>query len=149
MNKAKVVITAGAVFLSAAFAVTFLHSKEKTSEPKSSEVYTWDCEYPEVKPEAITITCADGGISVNRIEWSRWNQSGAEGIGFYSVNDCDPNCAEGTILEIPVRAFLRDLITYKNKQYLRRLEIKSVSGENLPQSGMNFLISDLSDFRTN
>ena len=146
MNKPRVALTAGAVFLSAALAVTLFLSQEETSNQSSSDVYTWDCEYPEKRPEQITLTCADGGMSVNRIEWSRWDESGAEGKGFYKVNNCDPNCAEGTMLEMPVRALLRDLVTYEGKQYLRTLVINSMSGENLPQSGESSLVWDVMEF---
>jgi hypothetical protein len=148
MNKSRVLFTAGAVFLSAALAVTLLIPQQETSNKSPSEVYTWDCEIPEQRPEQITLTCADGGMSVNRIEWSRWDESGAEGKGFYSVNDCDPNCADGTMLEMPVRIWLRDLVMHEGKKYLRTLEINSISGENLPQSGEKFMISDVSEFST-
>jgi hypothetical protein len=146
MNKPRVALTAGAVFLSAALAVTLFLSQQETSNQSSSDVYTWDCEYPEQRPEQITLTCADGGMSVNRIEWSRWDESGAEGKGFYNVNDCDPNCAEGTMLEMPVSARLRDLVAYKGKKYLSTLEINSFKGENLPQSGESSLVWDVMEF---
>jgi hypothetical protein len=146
MNKPRVALTAGAVFLSAALVVTFFIPQEETSNMSSSEVYTWDCEIPEQRPEQITLTCADGGMSVNRIEWSRWDESGAEGKGFYSVNDCDPNCADGKMLEMPVRIWLRDLVMHEGKKYLRTLEINSISGENLPQSGESSLEWDVMEF---
>ena len=146
MNKPRVALTAGAVFLSAALAVTLFLSQEETSNQSSSDVYTWDCEIPEQRPEQITLTCADGGMSVNRIEWSRWDESGAEGEGVYNVNDCEPNCAQGKMLEMPVSIRLNDLVTYEGKRYLRTLEINSISGENLPQSGESSLVWDVMEF---
>ena len=146
MNRSRAVFTVGTVFLSAALVVTFFIPQEETSNMSSSEVYTWDCEIPEQRPEQITLTCADGGMSVNRIEWSRWDESGAEGKGFYSVNDCDPNCADGKMLEMPVRIWLRDLVMHEGKKYLRTLEINSISGENLPQSGESSLEWDVMEF---
>jgi hypothetical protein len=69
VSKPRVAITAGAVFLSAALAVSLFSSQQsKTITPE--QVLTWDCETDQYKPESITITCADGGIFVEKIQWS-------------------------------------------------------------------------------
>jgi hypothetical protein len=146
MNKPKVVLTASAVFLSAALAVAFFLPQEKTNTASSSEVYTWDCEYPEVKPEAITITCADGGQYIDDITWDTWSSSGAQGTGVYHVNDCDPNCAEGDFLSAPVTIQLSNLSTYQGKSYLRTMTFESVRGEKLPNSDQSFYQWDLMEF---
>ena len=141
----KKIIAAGALSLCALAAVlTFQGAKAPAISPQ--EVFTWDCEIPEQKPEAITFTCADGGMYVDRIDWSRWDESRAEGEGFYNVNDCDPNCAEGTMHEMPVRIWLSDLVKHEGKQYLRTLEINSISGENLPESRESSLLWDVMEF---
>jgi hypothetical protein len=146
MNKPKVVVTAGAVLLSAALAVTFFLSEDNAPVVKSSEVYTWDCEYPEQKPEAITLTCADGGQYIDDITWDTWSASGAQGTGFYHVNDCDPNCAEGNFLSAPVTIQLSDLSTYQGKSYLRTMTFETTSGENLPNSGQSIYQWDVMEF---
>ena len=77
MSKSRVAITAGAVFLSAALAVSLLSNQQsKTLTPE--QVLTWDCETAEHKPKSITITCADGGIFVEKIQWSTWSQVWAQ-----------------------------------------------------------------------
>ena len=78
MSKSRVAITAGAVFLSAALAVS-LFSNQKSKATTSEQVLTWDCETAEYKPESITITCADGGVFVEKIQWSTWSKEGASG----------------------------------------------------------------------
>ena len=56
-----------------------------------------------VKPTEITITCADGGVSVNKITWSSWNPAQARGKGVLSWNTCLPqNCAAGIGVTYPV-----------------------------------------------
>jgi hypothetical protein len=94
MNKGKALITAGAVFLSAALAVSLFSSQQsKTITPE--QVLTWDCERAQYKPESITITRADGGIFVEKIQWSTWNKERAASRGIYFENLCEPNCAAG------------------------------------------------------
>ena len=146
MNKSKVVLTASAVFLSSALAVHFFLSDQKTPAVTSSEIYTWDCEYPEVKPAAITITCADGGQYIDDITWNTWGQSGARGIGMYHANECDPNCAEGDFLSAPVTIQLSDFSVYQGQSYLRTITFETTSGENLPNSGQSLYQWDLMEF---
>lgn len=112
----------------------------------SSEVYTWDCEYAESKPEAITFTCGDGGQYVDGITWSSWGKDGAQGTGEYHVNTCDPNCAEGEFLSAEVKIRLSDLTEYNGLNYLRTLTMKTINGENLPESGQSTYEWDVMEF---
>ena len=131
MSKSRVTITAGAVFLSAALAVSlFLSQQSKTITPK--QVLTWDCETAEYKPESITITCADGGIFVEKIQWSTWSKEGATGTGIYSENLCEPDCAEGERVTAPVKLTLSNLTGYKEKFYLRTIDISTQNGKDFP-----------------
>ena len=131
MSKSRVIITAGAVFLSAALAVSLFSSQQ--SKPLTPEqVLTWDCETPEYKPESITIPCADGGIFVEKIQWSTWSKEGATGMGIYSENLCEPNCAEGERVTAPVKLTLSNLTENKGKVYLRTLDIVTSDGKDFP-----------------
>ena len=128
MSKSRVAITAGAVFLSAALAVSLFSSlQSKTNTPE--QVLTWDCETAQFKPESITITCADGGIFVEKIQWSTWSKEGAKGMGIYSENLCEPNCAEGERVTAPVKLTLSNLTENKGKVYLRTLDITTPDGK--------------------
>jgi hypothetical protein len=117
VSKSRVAITAGAVFLSAALAVSLL---------------TWNCEIPEYKPESILITCADGGIYVEKIKWSTWSQEGATGSGILSENLCEPSCAEGQRVEAPVNLRLTNLTEQNGKYYLRTLYIDTANRKDFP-----------------
>ena len=131
MSKSRVAITAGAVFLSAALAVS-LFSGQKTSALTSEQILTWDCETTVHKPESITLTCADGGIYVEKIKWSTWSKDGATGIGIFSENLCEPNCAEGRRVNAAVNLTLSNLTEQNGKYYLRALDITTTDGKDFP-----------------
>ena len=135
MMKSHKVFAASAVFLSAALAASlFISSKPSKTEERplklnATQVLTWDCEFPEYKPETIMIYCGDGGAYVDKITWKSWNQDGAEGTGEYYKNLCKPDCADGEIVHAPVNIRLSELTPRKGKFYLRTLDMSSVSGK--------------------
>jgi hypothetical protein len=79
------------------------------------------------------------------IKWQTWNSKGAAGTGTYSQNMCEPNCAEGKRVEVPVRLRLSELFEYKGRKVLKNLDIKAVSGRELPDGSME-LSWDVSEF---
>ena len=131
MSKSRVAITAGAVFLSAALAVSLFTSQQSKSIAPE-QVLTWGCETAVYKPKSITITCADGGIFVEKIQWSTWSKEGATGTGIYSENLCEPSCAEGKRVTAPVRITLSNLTEFKEKFYLRTIDISTQNGKDFP-----------------
>jgi hypothetical protein len=148
VSKPRVIITAGAVFLSAALAVS-LFSAQETSAPTSQQILTWDCETATYKPESITITCADGGIFVEKIRWSTWGEGGATGIGIYSENLCEPNCAEGKRVTAQVNLILSNLTKQNDKNYLRTLDITTSDGKDFPWRRANSFQWDVMEFIEN
>lgn len=159
MNKSKTLITAGAVFLSAALAVNLLNTEPKAPEQASvkttekpipflspEQVLTWDCETSEFKPEIIMIMCADGGIYVENIKWSTWSKDGAKGTGVFSENLCDPSCAEGKRVAAPVVLTLSNLTEHKGKYYLRTLDISTANGKDFPWGRANGFQWDVMEF---
>ncbi len=132
MMKSRIIFVASAVFLSAALA-TNLSLDEPDTKPvikmKATEVLTWDCELPEYKPEAITLTCASGGLYVDQITWNSWSQKGATGTGIFNENLCEPSCAEGKLVSEAVKVKLSNLTLRKGKYYLRTLDIETVTGK--------------------
>jgi hypothetical protein len=145
VSKSRVTITAGAVFLSAALAVS-LFSAQKTSAPTPDQILTWDCETAVYKPQSITITCADGGIFVKKIEWSIWGEEGAAGIGIYSENLCEPNCAKGKWVTAPVNITLSNLTERNDKYYLRTLDITTSDGKDFPWGKADSFQWDVMEF---
>ena len=163
MSKSRVAITAGAVFLSAALAVVFLHGStpEPTVEAEqapiqtpapfpadlpASKVLTWNCEIEEHKPELIFLTCADGGLYVEKIKWSNWSKEVATGMGIFSENLCEPSCAEGQRVEAPVNVVLSKLTEHNGKFYLRKLDIRTKDRKDFPWGRANGFVWDVMEF---
>ncbi len=119
------------VFLSASLAVS-LFPVQKTSAPTREQILTWDCETAAHQPESITITCAEGGSSIGRIQWSNWGKEGARGIGIYSENLCKPNCAEGTRVIAAAKITLSNLTQQNGQNALRTLDITTSDGKDFP-----------------
>ena len=145
MSKSRVAITAGAVFLSAALAVS-LFSAQKTSAPTPEQILTWDCETAAYKPESITITCADGGMFIEKIRWSTWNKEGATGLGTYSENLCEPSCADSKRVTALVNITLSNLTKQNDKYYLRTLDITTSDGKDLTSGRTTGLRWDVMEF---
>jgi hypothetical protein len=159
VSKSRVVITAGAVFLSAALAVSLFSAQpeadqkatiQESATPATSlnpeQVLTWNCEIPEHKPESILITCADGGIYVEKIKWGGWGKMGATGTGTLSENLCEPNCVEGKRVTTTVNLTLSNLTEKNGKYYLRTLDITTSNGKDFPWGRTNGFQWDLMEF---
>ena len=162
MSKSRVAITAGAVFLSAALAVSLFSAQESTTvtpeqvpiqtpvaipaDLPSSKVLTWNCEIETHKPELIFFTCADGGLYVEKIKWNTWSKDGATGIGVFSENLCKPSCAEGQRVEAPVDLRLSNLTEQDGKYYLRTLDISTSDGKDFPWGRANGFEWDVMEF---
>ena len=150
--KSRAVFAAGAVFLSAALAASFIMTDDSSKtliEPlkiKPTQVLTWDCEYPEYKPESIMIYCGDGGAYIDKINWKSWNQDGASGTGEYYKNLCEPDCSDGKIVHANVNIRVSELTPRKGKFYLRTLDMSSVSGKDFPWGESGQLNWDVMEF---
>ena len=154
MIRSKALVGAGAVLIVAAlvsplFSAGFAEERVEPAPIKSyakvDGIWTYDCEFPVQRPEQIMLTCADGGMIVTDIKWQSWDAKGATGTGTYSQNMCEPSCAEGKRVDVPVIVNLSELFEYKGRNVLRALDIKAVSGRELPDGSMG-LSWDVSEF---
>ena len=147
MIRSKALLGAGAVLVTAALVgplISALFTEERV-EPaplkgyaKVEGIWTYDCEFPVQRPEQIMLTCADGGMIVTDIKWQSWDATGATGTGTYSQNMCDPSCAEGKRVDVPVIVNLSELFEYKGRNVLRALDIEAVGGRELPDGTAGF-----------
>jgi hypothetical protein len=61
----------------------------------------------QVKPKQITIACADAGVYVYKITWTRWNADEARGTGMLVWNTCLPKtCVDGIVQKYAVKVRL-------------------------------------------
>lgn len=61
---------------------------------------------PQTAPTDIVLTCADANEALNNITWRYWSTDQALGTARYSINDCNPDCANGTDRSIPTTIVL-------------------------------------------
>lgn len=109
------------------------------------DIYTYNCELLEQRPEQLTKFCADAGVYVYNINWERWGYNGAEGTGIYSQNLCEPSCAEGTRVEEKVDLYLSGIEVIEDKRVLRYLSVNTKNGILLP-SGDSYDSWDVAEF---
>jgi hypothetical protein len=87
-----------------------------------------DCSKPKVEPKSITLTCGDAQTVLKRLHWEDWNLPKVKGEGELWVNDCDPNCAEGTIEKFEANVRLLNPQTYicggRTLQMYRRVHVR-------------------------
>jgi hypothetical protein len=126
-----IALTAGSVF---AFGKSY-----------ARDIYTYNCELLEQRPEQLTKFCADAGVYVYNINWERWGYNGAEGTGIYSQNLCEPSCAEGTRVEEKVDLYLSGIEVIEDKRVLRYLSVNTKNGILLP-SGDSYDSWDVAEF---
>ena len=55
----------------------------------------------QVRPSSFVLTCADAGDVLTGMQWVNW-ASEAFATGTEKINNCMPNCAEGTFISYPV-----------------------------------------------
>ena len=142
-RRAKAIAITSVVVIAAALVIGFFTRapQEMTSQPKSyaklTGTWTYDCEFPVQRPAEIMLTCADGGMIVTEISWQTWTKSVASGNGIYSENLCEPDCADGSRVEVPINVKLSEPFEYKGRNVLRRLEITAETGRELPNGDSN------------
>ena len=146
ITAAVLLATAAVISVTNAMATkTSQEAPQTKSYPKLAGTWTYDCEFPVQRPEEIMLTCADGGMIVTDIKWSTWSSKQALGTGIYSQNMCDPSCAEGTRVDVPITIKLSEPFEYKGRNVLKTLDIQVVSGRELP-NGNTSLTWDVVEF---
>ena len=140
------VAIAAAAALGTTLALNAIAPSSQAISNAAKDIYTWDCEYPAHKPNAITFTCADGGLYVDQITWKTWDKSGATGTGNFFENLCEPSCAEGEQVSAPVNITLTDLTPRKGKYYLRTLDITTQDRKDFPWGRANGFQWDVMEF---
>jgi hypothetical protein len=81
--------------------------------PQRLIVFPTDCYSPPEfrrRPRSAIVDCFPdddyGRFQLKRMRWRGWNREVARGRGLAWVNDCIPDCAEGTFRYYPVRVWL-------------------------------------------
>lgn len=62
---------------------------------------------PVKRPRNYMLACGDGTDDLTKITWVSWRRGVAHGHGTEALNDCVPDCAQGTFRFYPVRIVFR------------------------------------------
>ncbi|HZR53956.1 MAG TPA: hypothetical protein VFB06_31185 [Streptosporangiaceae bacterium] len=83
--------------------------------------------HPVVKPSSYVLTCADDGSFLYHLKWAGWTAQRATAAGVHELNDCTPNCAEGTFRKYPaIITFWRPepLAGHHGEKYFTRITVR-------------------------
>jgi hypothetical protein len=87
----------------------------------------YSARYASTKPARI-ITSADGSGYVENLAWTGWGSAEAQGSGVLEVDDCNPNCAQGTYTGYPATVALSQPTAYgNNKQAYAHMTVSAPS----------------------
>ncbi len=67
---------------------------------------------PEVRPPEVAFS-ADSGNIVTKITWLSWGPDTAVGTGIWGYNNCQPNCASGSVTDYSAELTLSDVVNGK------------------------------------
>ncbi|HTY29530.1 MAG TPA: hypothetical protein VMD51_15520 [Mycobacterium sp.] len=59
-----------------------------------------------LRPTLIFIGCATSADYLSRLVWTDWTATSATAAAVHNVDNCKPDCAQGTYLRFPVRVTL-------------------------------------------
>jgi hypothetical protein len=68
-----------------------------------------DCTTPKIEPKRIVLACGDANAYVGKVKWSEWGGEKAKGEGWLYLNDCKPNCADGTFHSYGAKVKLKEI----------------------------------------
>jgi hypothetical protein len=99
-----------------------------TSAAHSPKFVVLDCSYkPEAKPKDYTLACADDGLGLENMHWTRWTSHGAAGHGTFYEKICTPECPSGHVEQLRVRVTLRGSAAVKghsgDRQYTKLIAV--------------------------
>jgi len=97
-----------------------------------------------VEPTQIALS-ADGNGWLQGLSWSSWTANGAEGSGYINVNNCQPDCAQGTITNVNVSVSMSDPTGGPNPYYTEMTAQDASGNENTYSAGSNGSMEVTSD----
>ncbi|MDQ6526431.1 hypothetical protein RB608_22610 [Nocardioides sp. LHD-245] len=78
---------------------------------RAAVTYILDCVgEPVASPATFTVACADGNQSLTDLAWADWGADEATATGTMVANDCEPSCAEGSDVSVPVKVLVSDIV---------------------------------------
>jgi hypothetical protein len=96
------------------------------------------------RPRQLNRITGDGTAYVDRIRWRRWNESQAYATGYAHVDDCVPDCADGTFSVRPthLHAYRVRFCHAANRNVYTRLSIRGIHVGGRPVIAMSHDCND-------
>jgi len=81
------------------------------------------------KPKEIVLTCADAGVALTKLTWSKWDANGATGTGTLSWNTCLPKtCVAGIVEKYKVKVTLGGVASAPNVNAFSKVDVSFPKG---------------------
>ena len=81
------------------------------------------------KPKQIVLACADAGVAVTGIRWTRWTMNSATGVGTLTWNTCLPQtCVDGIVEKYRVRITLGGLASGPDIDVFSQMNLRFPKG---------------------
>lgn len=121
MNARRIVTAAAIASLAAGSGIALATS----ASAASTDTVVINCAGKGVtKPKEIVLSCADAGIALTKLTWSKWDANGATGAGTLSWNTCLPKtCAAGIVQKYPVKVSLGGLASGPNLNVFSKVNL--------------------------
>jgi hypothetical protein len=88
-----------------------------------------NCNQASSRPKSLTLACGDGNTVLKGLKWSSFGGATAQAKGTFTINLCEPNCADGKAASFPVtvkasdprnckgglRVYNKVMLTFKGK----------------------------------
>ncbi|HEY4277165.1 MAG TPA: hypothetical protein VGM91_03035 [Conexibacter sp.] len=91
----------------------------------------------QVKPKVFTLACGDGNVGLSSLRWTSFGGASARATGIFAVNQCDPNCASGTVLRRRVTVVATRPGMFGGKRTYSRLALTGKTGRSLGRYGID------------
>lgn len=102
----------------------------------ASRPVVFDClNHAIVKPGNYILTCADAGSDLANLAWTGWTPELAVANGVHQLNNCTPDCADGTFVHYPaVITFWRPepLAGHPGESYFSRITVRYTTAKRPP-----------------
>ncbi len=81
-----------------------------------------------IRPELIFIGCATSADRLEDITWAKWSATAAYGLAEQYINNCIPNCADGTFTTAQLKVLLSNPGYFDGTFVFRTLSFTTATG---------------------
>jgi hypothetical protein len=89
---------------SALLAAAFVIAAFAMSASAASPLKITNCNKTAGSPKQLTLTCGDGNTVLKGLSWTNFGKATATAKGTFTIDLCEPNCAEGKDASYPASA---------------------------------------------